>query len=107
MKEKDNIAEKEGIELVEGDHPPPTMKKKECTGAAKGTSERKENHPKNIELVQGSKNEVLPSFLPSLTNLKGKSIFLYNFFRKHPNASNCSRINQFFIFLKQRTPADK
>ena len=65
------------------------------------------SHPRNIELVQGPKNEVLPSFSPSLTNLKGKLIFLCSFFRKHPNVSNCSRINQLFIFLEQRTPADK
>ena len=64
-------------------------------------------HPKNIELVQGPKNEVLPSFSPSLTNLKEKSIFLCSFFRKHPNAPICSRINQLFFFLEQRTPADK
>ena len=64
-------------------------------------------HLKKIELVQGPKNVVLPSFSPSLMDLKGKSGFFCSFFRKHLNASNCSRINRLFIYLEKRTSADK
>ena len=48
-------------------------------------------HPKKIELVQGLKNEVLPNFSPSLTDLKGKIDFFVLFVTKAPQ---CHQLQQ-------------